>query len=368
MGKRSNGEGSVVKRKDGRWCAAYTAGGKRKYLYGKTRKEVVGKLKDTLAESDGAYYPDIEVEDYLTRWLEDSVKESVRASTHERYESVCRVHIVPHIGKTNLADLTEMNVQSLYRERLGSGCSPRTVQYVHVTLHKALKQAVRWRLVPRNVAEAAVPPKVQKKEIVVLSPAQVKVFLKSVEGHRLEAMFVLAVTTGMRQGEMTGLRWEDIDEADGALYVLRTLSKTKEGIVFNQPKTAKGRRSVALTCLAIRALNKHRVRQQAEKGSWKKDHGLVFPNIHGEPRSQREPMIKALKKALEKAGLPQIRFHDLRHTAATLMLSKGVHPKIVSEMLGHGDVAFTLTVYSHVLKGMQKGATQAIDEALRIDD
>jgi integrase len=164
---------------------------------------------------------------------------------------------------------------------------------------------------------------VQKKEIVVLSPAQVKVFLKSVEGHRLEAMFALAITTGMRQGELTGLKWEDIDESDGTLFVLRTLSRTKEGIVFNQPKTAKGRRSVALTHLAIRALNKHRARQDEEKGSWEKDHGLVFPNIHGAPRSQREPMIKALKRALEKAGLPVVRFHDLRHTAATLMLSKG---------------------------------------------
>ncbi len=364
MGRRSNGEGSVARRKDGRWQAAYTIDGKRKYLYGKTRKEVVGKLRETLAESDGAYYPDIGVEDYLTRWLEDSVKGSVRARTYERYESVCRVHINPHVGDKRLANLTEMDVQSLYRERLGSGCSPRTVQYVHLTLHKALKQAVRWRLVPRNVAEAAVPPRVQKKEIRVLSPAQAKVFLRSVEGHRLEAMFALAVTTGMRQGEMTGLKWEDVDLEDGTLCVLRTLSKTRDGIVFNQPKTAKGRRSVALTRLAIGTLKKHRARQEIEKGSWKANHGLVFPNIHGEPRSQREPMIKALKKALEKAGLPVVRFHDLRHTAATLMLSKGVHPKIVSEMLGHGDVAFTLTVYSHVLKGMQKGATQAIDEAL----
>lgn len=364
MGRRSNGEGSLAKRKDGRWQAAYTVGGKRKYIYGRTRKEVAKKLRDILTDSDGTYYPDIEIKDYLTRWLGDSVKGSVRARTYERYESVCRVHIIPHVGYKRLTDLKELDVQSLYRERLRSGCSPRTVRYVHVTLQKALKQAVRWRLVPRNVAEAAVPPRVQKKEVVVLSPAQARVFLGSVEGHRLEAMFVLAVTTGMRQGEMTGLRWEDVDLEDGTLYVLRTLSKTRDGIVFNQPKTAKGRRSVALTHLAIRALKEHGVRQQAEKGSWKEDHGLVFPNIDGQPRSQREPMIKALKKALERAGLPVVRFHDLRHTAATLMLSKGVHPKIVSEMLGHGDVAFTLSVYSHVVKGMQKGAAQTIDEAL----
>jgi hypothetical protein len=215
VGRRSNGEGSIARRKDGRWQAAFTFKGKRHYMYGKTRKEVAGKLRETLAGSDGTYYPDIQVEDYLNRWLEDSVKGSVRASTHERYESVCRVHIIPQVGDKRLADLTEMLVQSLYRERLGSGCSARTVRYVHVTLHKALKQAVKWRLVPRNVAEAAVPPRVQKKEIVVLSPAQVKVFLRSVDGHRLEAMFALPVTTGMRQGELTGLRWEDVDVGDG---------------------------------------------------------------------------------------------------------------------------------------------------------
>jgi integrase len=364
LGRRSNGEGSIAKRKDGRWSAAYTVGGKRKYAYGKTRKEVVQKLREALADSDGAYYPDIEIGNYLGRWLDDSVKESVRTRTYERYESVCRVHIIPYIGEKKLAGLTEMDVQSLYRERLDAGCSTRTVQYVHVTLHKALKQAVRWRLVSRNVAEAAVPPKVQKTEIRVLSPDQAKVFLKSVEGHRLETMFALAITTGMRQGELLGLRWDDIDLEAGTLYILRTLSKTKNGIVFNQPKTAKGRRAVALTHLATRALEKHKVRQDEEKKSWEEDHGLVFPNIYGEPRSQREPMIKALKKALEKAGLPLIRFHDLRHTAATLMLSKSVHPKIVSEMLGHGDVAFTLSVYSHVLKGMQAGAVRAMDDIL----
>jgi hypothetical protein len=176
LGRRSNGEGSITRRKDGRWQAAYTVNGKRKYLYGRTRKEVAGKLRETLAGKDEYLYPEVGVEDYLNKWLDDSVKDSVRARTYERYESVCRVHIVPHIGEKKLAGLTEMDVQSLYRERLGSGCSPRTVQYVHLTLHKALKQAVGWRLVSRNVAKAAVPPRVQKKEIVVLSPAQVKVF------------------------------------------------------------------------------------------------------------------------------------------------------------------------------------------------
>jgi integrase len=177
MGKRSNGEGSVLKRKDGRWCAAYTVNGKRKYLYGKTRQEVAGKMREALAKTgSGVYYPDIKIEDYMGQWIKDSVKDSVRQRTYERCEQVARNHIVPELGHISLTSLTEMDVQSLYRRKLDSGCSARTVQYIHVTLHKALKQAVRWRLVPNNVVEGATPPKVNRKEIKVLSPDQVKVF------------------------------------------------------------------------------------------------------------------------------------------------------------------------------------------------
>jgi len=365
MGKRSNGEGSVLKRKDGRWCAAYTVNGNRKYLYGKSRKEVVGKMRDVLAKTgSGTYYPDIKIEDYVGQWLKDSVKDSVRERTYERYEQVARNHIVPELGYMSLTSLTEMDVQSLYRRKLDSGCSARTVQYIHVTLHKALKQALRWKLVPNNVVEGATPPRVKKREITVLSPDQVRVFFEGIRGHRLEAMFVLATTTGLRQGELLGLRWEDVDTKESVLYVVRTLSKTNDGVVFNPPKTAKGRRSVGLTQVAMEALERHKARQDEEKGTWFRDHGLVFPNVYGEPRTQRGPLLDALRKVLAKHGLPEIRFHDLRHTCATLLLSKNVNPKIVSEMLGHGDVAFTLSVSSHVLKGMQRGAVKAMDDIL----
>jgi integrase len=363
MGKRSNGEGSVVKRKDGRWCAAFNLNGKRKYLYGKTRQEVARKMREALANTyDASYYPDITIKDYIGQWLKDSVRDSVRTRTYERYESVSRVHIIPELGGRTLTSLTEMDVQSLYRRKLDSGCSARTVQYIRVTLHKALKQAVRWRLVPNNAVEGATPPKVNRKEIRVLSPEQVKVFFEGIKNHRLEAMFVLATTTGLRQGELLGLRWEDIDTEESILYVVRTLSKTNGGVVFNPPKTTKGRRAVGLTQVATVALERHKARQDEEKGVWHQDHGLVFPNLRGEPRTQRMPVLSALKKVLAKHGLPEIRFHDLRHTCATLLLSKNVNPKIVSEMLGHGDVAFTLSVYSHVLKGMQKGAVKAMND------
>jgi integrase len=287
LGRRSNGEGSILKRKDGRWRAAYTVEGKRKYIYGKTRKEVAGKSREVLAKTENAtYYPDIEVEDYMGRWLKDSVKGSVRERTYERYESVSRVHIVPELGNRTLSSLTEMYIQSLYRRKLDAGCSPRTVHYVHVTLHKAVKQALRWRLVPNNVGEGATPPKVTKKEIRVLSPDQVKVFFEAIRDHRLEAMFVLATTTGLRQGELLGLRWEDIDTDESILYVIRTLSKTNRGVVFNPPKTARGRRSVGLTQMALEVLQRHKDNQESEKDGWYTDHGLVFPNIHGEPRTR----------------------------------------------------------------------------------
>jgi integrase len=188
----------------------------------------------------------------------------------------------------------------------------------------------------------------------------VRVFFVRIRDHRLEAMFVLA-TTGLRQG---GLRWADIDTEECILYVVRTLSKTNDGVVFNPPKTTKGVRSIWLTQVAIEALERHKARQDDENGVRLKDHGLVFPNINGEPRTQRTPVLNALKKVLAKHGLPEIRFHDLRHMRATLLLSKNVNPKIVSEMFGHGDVAFTLSVYSHVLKGMQKGAVKAMDDIL----
>jgi integrase len=240
----------------------------RQYVYGKTRKEVAGKLREGLAKTAHAtYYPDIKLKGYLGRWLEDSVKGSVRERTDERYESVSRIHIVPELGNRTLASLTEIYIQSLYTSKLDAGCSPRTIQYVQVTLHKALKQAVRWRLVPTNVVEGATPPRITKIEIRVLAPEQVKVFFEGIKGHRLEAMFVLAITTGLRQGELLGLRWEDIDTKEGLLYAVRTLTKTNGGVVFNPPKTAKGRRAVGLTQVATEALESHKARQEEEKGT-----------------------------------------------------------------------------------------------------
>ncbi len=363
--RRAHGEGSIYERKDGRWEGRYTIetplGPKRRAVYGKSRKEVVGKLARVPREETVSADPKLLLGDYLGTWLRDSVKNSVRPTTYQRYEGVVRLHIDPYLGDTRILKLTSTKVQALYRNRLDSGCSPRTVQYVHVTLHKALKQALRWGLVPANVAEAVVVPRVPKEEITPLSPAQVKVFLRAIAGDNLETMFALAVTTGMRQGEILGLRWEDVDLDEGVVRVRRTLSWDGRKVVFAPPKTAKGRRSIGLTGGTVQRLESHKMRQGPDGASPAGGLGLVFPNGDGGPRRSRGYLTLALRKVLKKAGLPSIRFHDLRHTCATLLLSRNIHPKVVQEMLGHATISITLDTYSHVMPSMSRGAVSAME-------
>ena len=215
--KRGPGEGSIYKRKDGLWVAQYTAyvetGKKIKYIYGKTRKEVAAKLASAIAERDSGIIFDcgsLSVERYLDRWL-DSVEDTVKERTWQRHEEVVRLHLKPSVGKVRLDRLTAFQVQSLYRAKLDSRLSPRTVRIIHTTLHKALKQAAKWSLISRNVTEAVVSPRSPRKEIRPLSEGQVKILLEAAQGTELYALYVLAVTTGMRQGELLGLKWEDLD-------------------------------------------------------------------------------------------------------------------------------------------------------------
>jgi integrase len=211
--RRSRGEGSVYRRKDGLWVARYEAAGKRKYLYGKTKKIVVDKLRERLSSGVATLVPEADtmlVEEYLDRWL-PTVKGTVKDRTWVRHEEVVRLHLKPSVGHVKLQKLNALDVQELYRTKLESGLSPRTVQIVHTTLHKALKQAVRWSLVQTSVTEAVTSPRPSSKEIRVLTSEEVKRLLHVVRGERFETLYVLAVTTGMRQGELLGLKWGDVD-------------------------------------------------------------------------------------------------------------------------------------------------------------
>jgi integrase len=355
-GKRGWGEGSIYRRKDGRWVGQYEVGGKRRYIYGKTRKEVAGKLTRAMADRDAGMTFDagsLRVGDYLDRWL-DSIRDTLRRRTWIRHEEIVRLHLKPYLGGIKLDRVNPLQVQSLYRSKLDSGLSPRTVQIIHVTLYKALKQAVKWTLIPRNIAEYVDPPKVPRKEINPLSEEQVKRLLEAAQGDKLEALYVLAVHTGMRSGELLGLRWKDVDLEGGIVQVRRS--------VFNghieAPKSVKGNRSIKLTRTSIRALREHE-----RTSEW------VFCTNVGTTISVHNLHNRSWKPLLLRAALPHTtRFHDLRHTCATLLLTKGVHPKIVQEMLGHSSITITLDTYSHVLPNMQEKAVEAMEDILNGKD
>lgn len=372
---RGNNEGSITRRNDGRWMGRYTVhaadGPKRRTVYGKTRKEVSEKLTKAMADRDGGLVYDagkITVGEYLTAWLADSVRDTVRRRTYERYESLVRVHVVPALGRVKLKNLTPAHVRGVYRSKLEAGLSARSVLHLHRVLSKALKQAVDDGLIPRNAAASVKPPSSRREEIQPLSREQVRTFLGAVSGDRLEALYVVAITAGLRRGELLGLKWEDLDLDAGMLQVRRTLSETGDGRIFEAPKSGKGR-SIRLTKRAVTALRSHRKTQLEERisraklGLWQ-ENGLVFASETGTPIQGRN-MFRAFKIRLGRAGLPQsVRFHDLRHTCATLLLRQGVHAKYVQELLGHADISLTLNVYSHVLPDMGDAAAGAMDDAL----
>lgn len=281
--------------------------------------------------------------------------------------TVARVHIQPALGRLKLKCLTLAHVRGLYREKLDDGLAPRIVQYIHTTLHKSLKDAVSDGLVFRNVTEGIKSPRPKKKEVNALSVEQARAFLTAAQGDRFEALYIVAVHCGLREGELLGLRWDDLDLKTGTLAVRRTLSETKIGHIFESPKNGKGR-SIKLTNSAITALNRHHKAQQVERarlaGLWE-DHGLVFPNQVGKTMNAKNLTSRSFKPILERAGLTRsVRVHDLRHTCATILLKTGHHPKFVQELLGHTNISITLDTYSHVLPGMGDGLAGAMDEAL----
>ncbi len=377
--KRGNGEGSISRHtKSGLWMARYTVetptGPKRSTVYGKKREEVRDKLTKALAErADGIVYDDenMTVGEYLNRWLKGSVRGSVRQSTLDRYEVAVRVHLKPALGRHKLKKLTPAHVASFYQDRLEAGSAPASVNKLHVTLHKALDQAVKWRMVPRNVAEVVKAPRpTPTREMCALSVAEVRRLLETARGDRLEALYVLAVHTGMRQGELLALRWQDVDLENATVSVRRTMTKSGGRLLLGEPKTRKSRRTIRLTGAAVETLRGHLARQIGEierLGDLYEDAGLVFASEAGTLFNPTNLRKRSFARILERAKLPRgIRFHDLRHTCATLLFGRGVHPKYVQELLGHSSVGITLDTYSHVMPGMEDHAARAMEAALSL--
>ncbi len=361
--QRANGEGSVFKRADGRVVGVYEdANGKTRYITSKTmtKAEMKATVRKRLQERDEGIAADSEgltVEKYLDRWLE-SIRGNVRPGTFKPYEAIVRLHIKPTLGTVMLDKLNAMQLEKLYRQKLDAGLSARRVRYIHVTIRKALKDAVRLQLLARNVADAAIPPRQVKSEIEPLAQDQMRSLLDAARGDKLEALYVLAVTTGMRQGELIGLQWRDVDLDSGTLRVNRSVY---EGVV-SPPKTNAGRRTIRLSKLALSALRQHRLNSATRSeriSEW------VFPNANGTPIGHQNLHNRSWKPLLRRAGLSHsVRFHDLRHSCISLLLARGVPVKVVSEMAGHADISVTLSVYGHVLPDMQGTAADGMDETL----
>jgi len=338
-----------------------------------TRREAQEALTDILARiQQGAYVEPSKrtLAVFLAEWL-DSIRATVRPSTWAAYKMLTEVHIIPALGTVPLQRLTAAQLNALYADLLAGGrcdgkggLSARTVAYVHVTIRKALAEAVRWQLLTRNVADQATPPRRQPSgELRTWSAAELRAFLGHVEGDRLYAAYVLAATTGLRRGELLGLRWRDLDLTAGRLSVTQTLISVTYAVSFSAPKTQAGRRSVALDPATVAALRAHRVAVLEERlalglGAPAED-GLVFTTMDSAPLHPRQ-FSGRFDRLVKAAGLPRIRFHDLRHTHATLSLQAGIHPKVVSERLGHSTIAITLDTYSHAIPAMQEEAAAKV--------
>lgn len=373
MGKRGDGEGTIRQRKDGRWEAMYSfrderGNLQRRSLYAKTQREVREKLTTAIAALDRGQPPLTDrqtVAQFLDRWLADVVKPSVRPKTYESYRQIVRLYLAPTLGQHRLAKLTPQHVQSLMNEQLTAGRAPRTVLYMRAVLRRALGQALKWGLVARNVATLVDPPRSQRHDIRPLTPEQAGQFLTAARGDRLEALYAVAVSVGLRQGEILGLRWEDVDLDAGVLRVRVALQRLDGKPQLVEPKTRQSRRTLPLPAVVVRQLHAHRTRQREERllagerwqgAGW----GLVFTNTLGGPLEPRN-LTTRYKALLARAGLPNIRFHDLRHSCASLLLAQGVPMRLIMDILGHSQIGLTMNTYAHIFPELQRQAADAMD-------
>ena len=368
MARRGHGEGSISRRKDGRYQAALTLENhKRRYFYGKTRKEVQDKLNMALHEQKQgtlATGPQQTLKAHLEKWLEQVVRLTKRPNTYKGYRSAVYCHLIPALGHIRLQKLTVGHLQAFYVEKVKK-LKPRTLIVVRAALSGALEDALKQGFVVRNVAKLVDLPHVEWYEGQVLTVEQAKKLLEVARGSRLDALLLVALTTGMRRGELVGLRWRDVDLEKGVLQVRHTVSRVwGMGLVVGEPKAKAGRRKIMLSSVVIRALKEHQVRQEEARvkmGDRWKEQGLIFCNSYG---TYFDPSYvwRLFKKLLKAAGLPNVRFHDLRHSAATVLLAEKMDLKAVSELLGHSSVATTADIYQSVLSEQQQEIVNKMDD------
>ncbi len=366
--RRGHNEGSIYQRaSDGKWVGAVSLGWengkfKRKVVYGKTRAEVSLKVTRLITQHRQGLpvqTADKALKAFLDDWLEDSVKASVRPRTYDSYRSVVNHHLKPALGKVKITKLTQQQIMAMMREKRDAGSSERTIGYIRAVLRMALNEAMRLDLVHRNVAALVKPPAIVQYDARALDTGEALRLLETVKGDRLEALYGVAISLGLRQSEAFGLRWRDIDLDKGLLSVRHQMRVVEGAPSFVEPKSRRSRRTLTLPVPLLAMLKRHRTRQKEERliaGPRWHDHELVFTTPIGTPLDGSN-VRKQFAAHLETADLPAIRFHDLRHSAASLLAARGVSQRTVMEILGHTQMATTSNVYTHITSDSMREAT-----------
>jgi len=360
--RRSRGEGTIfLDKSSGLWVAEITLpNGKKRRKYSKTQtvvKEWLLAQRNALKQGLLVESEKVTVSQFLDCYFTDVASHTVRPKTLESYEYIIRMHIKPEIGPIKLSALRPDHLQKLYSDKLNSGLSRRTVQYIHSVMHKSLDQALRWGLVQRNVADLVDAPSVKRKALNVWSVEQTKKFLDTVKDRRFYPIYVIAISCGMREGEILGLHYEDVDFENGLIHVRHAIQYLLgKGLVLTEPKTEKARRSIKMPDITLQALRQHYDKQ-------KRNQGFIFITGNNTPISPRN-LVRDFKSVLAETGLPDIRFYDLRHLCATLHLMAGTHPKTVQSLLGHSQINLTLDTYSHMLPVLEEEAAEKMNSIL----
>ncbi len=369
MSKRGNGEGTIGLY-GGRWVGRVTLpDGRRKALYGKSFEEVRRQVTAAQRDADLGQLPTadkITVQQFLNRWLADWVKRRNRPSTYRSYDGHVRLHLVPAFGNIKLARLTPQHVEALLSHLVDDGLSPATATRVRATLRAALQRAVKQGLVTRNSAALADAPPVQRKPVRPISPEDARRLLAAISGHPLEALYVLALGTGLRQGEILGLRWEDLDLKEGTLAVRNALQRVDGHLVLVPPKSDRSVRSLPLPSVVLSAIRGHRERQLFEANGFGDDwnrEGFVFITGTGRPLDGSN-LTRQFHSLLLANGLPRMRFHDLRHACASFLLAAGESLRVVMEQLGHSQIGLTMNTYAHVMPQALEAAAEKMDRML----
>lgn len=304
------------------------------------------------------------VADYAKKWL-DAKRKTVRPKTLERYADLFRLHIIPVIGNIPMTKLKPLHLEKVYERAFDRGLSAQSVQHIHRVLFSSLKQAVAWQLIPRNIAEAVIAPRPERRDVDAMTPAQVLQVLETVRGTILETPTILGVGTGMRMGEVLGLRWSDVDLEKKTARISQSLQETREGIIFVPPKTHRSRRGVSLPEFVESALRQHRKEQSERRliaGTAWKDFDLVIDRGDGQPL-RTSSLSGRFASAMKRADI-NLTFHGLRHGHASLMLAAGVNLKVVSERLGHSTIGITADLYTHVADQLHEAAAASLDAYL----